>query len=175
MTLAKGKICFVIGGAKSGKSSFALGRASLHPGRKAYIATAQAFDEEMAERIRRHRQERTSEWETYEEPLEVPRLIEKIGPSYDSILLDCLTLWLSNVMLRNEDLVEEYVKGLLAVLGAERKSSLYLVSNEVGLGIVPDNALSRRYRDHAGSLNQRVAQAADEVFLVTAGLPLKIK
>jgi len=170
-----GRIFFVLGGAKSGKSRFALEKASLHPGRRAYIATAQAFDDEMAERIKKHRCERSSEWETFEEPVDVPALIGKIAGSYDTILIDCLTLWLSNLMLRNEETVEGYVDDLLSVLLEREKASFYLVSNEVGTGIVPTNALARRFRDCAGSLNQRAARAADEVYVVTAGIPLKIK
>jgi adenosylcobinamide kinase/adenosylcobinamide-phosphate guanylyltransferase len=175
MAESRGGIVFVIGGAKSGKSGFALEKASLHAGKKAYIATAQAFDEEMTERIRRHRKERSFGWETIEEPVEVPALIRRIAGSYDAILLDCLTLWLSNLVLGNEELVEGRINDLLTALSEKRRSHLYLVSNEVGMGIVPDNALSRRFRDYAGSLNQLVARAADEVYLVTAGIPVKIK
>ncbi|MCL5022660.1 MAG: bifunctional adenosylcobinamide kinase/adenosylcobinamide-phosphate guanylyltransferase [Nitrospirae bacterium] len=175
MVRERGANIVIIGGAKSGKSRYALDRASHHPGRKAYVATAQAFDEEMEERIRRHREERPPGWETFEEPLEVPALLKKISGSYDAVVLDCLTIWLSNLMLRDEDLVDRSSRDLLSLLGEQKRASLYLVSNEVGMGIVPDNALSRRFRDHAGSLNQRISHAADEVYLVTAGIPLKIK
>ncbi len=171
----RGANIVVIGGAKSGKSGFALEKASHYPGKKAYIATAQALDEEMAERIRRHRQERPSGWETFEEPVEVPALIRSISGSYEVILLDCLTLWLSNLILENEGSIEGRINELLAALSEKGRAHLYLVSNEVGMGIVPDNATSRRFRDYAGSLNQQLARAADEVYLVTAGIPMKIK
>ncbi len=175
MVKERGANIVVIGGAKSGKSGFALEKASLYPGKKAYIATAQALDEEMAERIRKHRQQRPSGWETFEEPVEVSALIRSIAGSYEVILLDCLTLWLSNLILGNEEPVEGRINELLATLSEKRKAHLYLVSNEVGMGIVPDNALSRRFRDYAGSLNQQLSRAADEVYLVTAGIPMKIK
>ena len=167
------RITFVIGGARSGKSGFALSCASAVPGRKAYIATAQALDDEMKERIRRHREERPGEWETHEEPLDIAALIKNIGGDYDVILIDCLTLWTSNLLLSGEDMERRFASlhSSLNACGA----ALFIVSNEVGSGIVPDTPLSRRFRDLAGSLNQKVAGIADDVYLVTAGIPLKIK
>ncbi|MBI5212097.1 MAG: bifunctional adenosylcobinamide kinase/adenosylcobinamide-phosphate guanylyltransferase [Nitrospirae bacterium] len=173
-------ITFIIGGARSGKSRFALEKASLHSGKKAYIATAQALDSEMKERIEKHKKERSvvdsthrEEWITIEEPLNIPALINNIHAKYDVILIDCLTLWLSNLMLADKDIgteIETFCSSLSTV-----HCSLFAVSNEVGMGIVPDNELSRRFRDMAGHLNQKVAGIANEVYSVTAGIPLKIK
>ena len=173
MTVERGKIIFVIGGAKSGKSGFALCSASNLPGKKAYIATAQPFDNEMEERIIRHKKERPDEWGLYEEPMNVSGLLANIHVSHDVLLLDCLTLWVSNLLLEEREIEAEI--GLFMKSLSSCSSTLYIVSNEVGCGIVPDNSLSRRFRDIAGSLNQKVAAAADEVYLVTAGIPIKIK
>lgn len=169
----QGMKVFVLGGARSGKSSFALAQASVRPGRKAYIATAQAFDDEMKVRIERHRMERPDDWDTFEEPLDLPGLLTKIKDSHEVILIDCLTLWLSNLMLADRDILKEtefLISALTAVGG-----SLFAVSNEVGFGIVPDNEMARKFRDLAGTLNQRVAAAADRVYLVVAGIPITIK
>lgn len=169
----QGMKVFVLGGARSGKSAFALAQASSLPGRKAYIATAQAFDDEMKVRIARHRQERPDGWDTFEEPLDLPGLLLKIKDSHDVILIDCLTLWLSNLMLADRDIpaaTESFISVMATVGG-----SLFAVSNEVGFGIVPENELARKFRDLAGTLNQRVAAAADQVYLVAAGIPIKIK
>jgi adenosylcobinamide kinase/adenosylcobinamide-phosphate guanylyltransferase len=180
-------ITFIIGGARSGKSRFALQLANnyipskegVHGGdaissmRKAYIATAQAMDDEMKERIVKHKEERSGEWATFEEPLNISTLIADINKSYDVILVDCLTLWLSNLLLNNKN-VEKEIELFISSLSIIN-SSLFAVSNEVGLGIVPDNALSRKFRDLSGYLNQAVAAVANEVYLVTAGIPLKIK
>ncbi len=181
-------ITFIIGGTRSGKSSFALNLAnnctsakegvrggdeiSLTP-KKAYIATAQALDDEMKERIEKHKSVRGNDWDTFEEPIKISGVIEKIGDNYSVITLDCLTLWLSNLihaMLNIEPEIESFLSSLVT-----RHSSLFIVSNEVGMGIVPDNELSRRFRDLSGYLNQKVAEIADEVYLVTAGIPIKIK
>lgn len=168
-----GKKVFVVGGARSGKSRFALAEASKVPGRKAFIATATASDDEMAERIKKHRLDRESEWETFEEPLGISPLITEISGAYDVIVVDCLTLWLTNLMFSARDTEEEF-RALLSCVSGSR-SSLFLVANEVGLGIVPDNPLARSFRDLAGFLNQRVAGAADEAYFMAAGIPLKIK
>ncbi len=168
-------ITFVLGGARSGKSRYALNLAENHSGSKAYIATATALDEEMRERIERHKQERSGEWITFEEPVNIPSLISNINRNYDVILLDCLTLWLSNILLSEKD-VEIEIKRLIDVLFTSRNaSSIFIVSNEVGTGIVPENALSRRFRDIAGFTNQKIAEIADEVYFVIAGIPLRIK
>lgn len=166
-------ITFIIGGARSGKSSFALSKASKLEGKKAYIATAQALDDDMKERIEKHKKERPEEWMTFEEPLNISALIKDFQDKYDVILLDCLTLWLSNLLFSNravEEDIEYFCSSLVTC-----HSSLFIVSNEVGMGIVPENELSRRFRDLSGYLNQKVAEIADEAYLVTAGIPIKIK
>lgn len=168
-------ITFIIGGARSGKSLFALQKASALPGSKAYIATAQALDDEMKERIEKHKKERTEEWMTFEEPLNISALIKDIQGKYDVILLDCLTLWLSNLMLNNFDTNKEIERLINALRLTPNAPHMFIVSNEVGMGIVPDNELSRRFRDLSGYLNQKVAEIADEAYLVTAGIPIKIK
>ncbi|HEB76747.1 MAG TPA: bifunctional adenosylcobinamide kinase/adenosylcobinamide-phosphate guanylyltransferase [Nitrospirae bacterium] len=173
------KLVFVTGGARSGKSSFALNEASSMPGPKAYIATAEPLDGEMAERIRRHREERGSGWDTLEEPVELAALLRSVKDRYSVLLVDCLTLWLSNIYIVDRAGVEREIEGLVRVLKELRGSpgcpSLYLVSNEVGMGIVPENRLARVFRDMAGRLNQEVAGVADEVYLVVSGIPLKVK
>ena len=145
-------------------------------GKRAYIATAQALDAEMAARIRHHRERRGASWDTYEEPLAIAELLVRLSGSYQLALLDCLTLWLSNVMARTngDDAVNSRSDELVAVV--ERfEGSCIVVSNEVGSGIVPDNPLARKFRDFAGVLNQKMAQAADDVYFMTAGIPMKIK
>ncbi len=176
------KIVFITGGARSGKSSFALKEASVIPGQKAYIATAEALDDEMKERIDRHKKERGREWDTYEEPLDIPAVMSDIKNRYSAIVLDCLTLWLSNV-LSGTGAAEDSIRGFTDELcrlkkgagGRGQGARFFIVSNEVGMGIVPDNETARRFRDLAGLLNQGVAGIADEVYLVTAGIPLRIK
>ncbi len=178
------KITFITGGARSGKSTFALKEASKAKGQKAYIATAEALDGEMKDRIEKHKLERSDEWATYEEQIKVSNVLMEIKNQYGAVLLDCLTLWLSNVLLRAEmgaqghqspeDSINEFIVCLNELAGAGG-CALYVVSNEVGMGIVPENKLARKFRDLAGTLNRKVAEIADEVYLVTAGIPLKIK
>jgi adenosylcobinamide kinase/adenosylcobinamide-phosphate guanylyltransferase len=171
----KQKMIFITGGARSGKSSFALNEASKLKGQKAYIATAEALDDEMKLRIEKHKRDRGSDWDAYEEPLNISALLSKIGNKYDAVVLDCLTLWLSNIMHKTES-PEEEIKGLTDALQSSEKSLvIYIVSNEIGMGIVPDNELAREFRDLAGFLNQEIAGLADEVYLVTSGIPIKIK
>lgn len=172
-----GKIVFVLGGARSGKSSYALRQATALPGRKVYVATAQAYDSEMSARIAMHRQERGPDWDTHEEPVRLGEAVQKVCADYDVIIIDCLTIWLSNLMCGTDGAGEEEKEMFLASLnGAKEKGpNLFVVSNEVGMGIVPENDLARRFRDMAGRLNQQVAQVADEVFLVVAGIPVRIK
>jgi len=174
----KGKVILILGGARSGKSSFALKTASerLSPegkGKKALIATLNPLDRETKERVRRHKKERDKGWKTFEEGLEIAPLIRELKKDYDLILVDCLTLWLSNLMLGNKDVEKETEK--LVRSFKRGGSDVILVSNEVGMGIVPESPLGRSFRDSAGKLNQMVAALADEVYLVTAGIPLKIK
>ena len=171
-------VTLVLGGARSGKTAFALQQAQNAGGARAsgdgliMIATAQAFDDEMRERIARHQDERDGRWRTVEAPMDLAAAIRRLGPG-DVAVVDCLTLWLTNVMLAERD-VEAAVRELVeAVVGCPAK--LWLVSNEVGWGLVPETALGRRFRDEAGRLHQRLAQAADSAVLIVAGLPLTLK
>ena len=167
------KITFITGGARSGKSSFALEQASGIAGKKAYIATAEALDEEMRMRIEDHRKQRGKEWDTFEEPLMIAEVIKKIGDQYDTLVLDCLTLWLSNIMHANLSIEAEIERLISSLLS--HQTSIFIVSNEVGMGIVPENEMARKFRDMTGMLNQKVAGAADEVYIIVAGIPLRIK
>ena len=161
----------VLGGARSGKSRHAQLWTEGTPGRLAYIATAQAFDAEMTDRIARHREDRGERWHTVEAPFDLSGAIEQAAVHHDAILVDCLTLWLSNwILAEKHPPVSELVE---AVIVCPRP--IALVANEVGLGIVPDNALARRFRDKAGRLNQAVAAAVEQVVLMVAGLPLEVK
>ena len=169
-----GKSVFILGGARSGKSDFALKKASAEPGEKAFVATAEALDGEMRARIEKHRKERGKQWITHEEPLRISGLIADIGDKYQVLLVDCLTLWLSNIMHAGYDVKNE-TKQLASVIGMGRVASLYIISNEVGLGLVPESPLGREYRDYLGILNQEVAKAATDVYFMAAGIPLKLK
>lgn len=169
----KKKIIFITGGARSGKSSFAIAEASKAKGKKAYIATAEALDDEMKERIERHRKQRGNEWDTYEVPLRISEVIKKTEKDYKVIVIDCLTLWLSNLLHSGKDRERE-IKSFCRSLSTIH-CSLYIVSNEVGMGIVPENEMARKFRDIAGVLNQKVAGIADEVYMAVAGIPVKIK
>lgn len=164
----------VLGGARSGKSRYAQERCeAIAGGRLAYVATAQAFDAEMTDRIARHQSERGSRWLTVEAPLDLAGAIAGTAAGADAILVDCLTLWLSNLMLAEADIPA--ARAALAGAVTACPVPVILVANEVGLGIVPGNALARRFRDEAGWLNQDMARLCREVVLVTAGLPLTLK
>ncbi|RWD28261.1 MAG: bifunctional adenosylcobinamide kinase/adenosylcobinamide-phosphate guanylyltransferase, partial [Mesorhizobium sp.] len=156
----------------SGKSAHAETLVTASPSPWAYIATAEAYDDEMRERIALHRARRGEGWATVDAPLDLAAAIEAL-PDHEPVLIDCLTLWLTNHMLAERDLDAE-CRRLVDVLSRPR-GPWFVVSNEVGLGIVPDNALARRFRDAAGRLNQQVAAVADTVLLMVAGLPLKVK
>jgi adenosylcobinamide kinase/adenosylcobinamide-phosphate guanylyltransferase len=165
-------IILITGGARSGKSTRAESRARAYAGQPVYIATAEALDCEMSERIARHRARRGQDWLEREVPLElVTALTETDGAG--ARLVDCLTLWLSNLLHAERDWTTEARK-LADALGRQM-SPIVLVTNEVGLGIVPDNALARQFRDAAGILNQMIARVADEVEFVVAGLPMRVK
>lgn len=164
-------LSFVTGGARSGKSGFAERLARLGAAPRTYIATAQAWDDEMRDRIARHRDDRGTDWHTVEAPLDLAGALAAVASG--TVLVDCATLWLSNRMLAGHDL-EAATKDLLAALAAT-PVPVVLVSNEVGWGIVPDNALARRFRDAQGRLNQAVAARADSVLFMVAGLPMKVK
>jgi adenosylcobinamide kinase / adenosylcobinamide-phosphate guanylyltransferase len=166
------RVTLVLGGARSGKSRYAEGLIEALPSPWIYVATAEAHDAEMTERIATHRSRRGSGWQTIEAPHDLALRLAA-APAGASVLVDCLTLWLSNRMLAEAD-VETEADDLEAVLN-RRAGATVLVSNEVGFGIVPDNALARRFRDLQGRLNQRVAACADRVILMVAGLPLTVK
>lgn len=170
------RIVLILGGARSGKSSFALKDAGGKEGKKAFIATAEAKDNEMAERIKTHRKERGKKWETIEEPIMVSDIILSLPDDFKVMVIDCLTLWLSNIIERGLP-IEQEIKGLESALKERsvKTDNIYLISNEVGLGIVPDNVLARIYRDASGRLNQKMAEIATEVYLMVAGIPLLIK
>ncbi len=163
----------ILGGARSGKSALAQREAeAVARGSLVMIATAQALDTEMAERIARHRAERGPKWRTVEAPIDLAPALAALKAD-DSAVVDCLTLWVSNLLMR-EIAVSEKADDLIAVLKA-CPARLWLVSNETGMGIVPDNALARRFRDEAGRLHQRLAAEAARVVMVVAGLPLTLK
>ncbi len=167
------RIRFVLGGARSGKSAYAESLA-LKSGRDlVYIATAEIFDEEMEARIDLHRQRRGPEWKLVEAPVDLPQAIRASDGENTVILVDCLSVWTTNLLIHDQDIAQSR-DSLLETL-RDCHGSLVLVASETGLGIVPDNALSRRFRDANGLLNQAVAATADEVFFMTAGLALRIK
>lgn len=166
-------VTLVLGGARSGKSRFAEQLLDQHPGARVYLATAEILDEEMAERVRLHRARRDADCRTREEPLALAEAIVAETAKGAAVLVDCLTLWLGNLLGRTRD-VEAESNALLAAVG-QFGGPVIFVASEVGLGIVPDNALARAFRDHAGRLHQRLAAKAESVFLVAAGLPLKLK
>ncbi|MBS1050995.1 bifunctional adenosylcobinamide kinase/adenosylcobinamide-phosphate guanylyltransferase [Gluconobacter japonicus] len=166
------QISLVLGGARSGKSGVAEALVTSQPAPWIYLATGRAYDEEMHTRIALHRVSRGAlGWQTIEEPYDIAKVIRNAGP--EPVLVDCLTLWLTNLILDGRD-VSAATEDLLSAL-SERAHQTVLVSNEVGLGIVPENALARRFRDEAGLLHQRIAAIADEVLFVAAGLSLKLK
>jgi adenosylcobinamide kinase/adenosylcobinamide-phosphate guanylyltransferase len=169
------QLILVGGGVRSGKSTFALARARSLGTRRAFIATAQAFDDEMRERITRHQDERGSEFRTIEEPIEVAQAVARLADT-DVIVIDCLTLWLSNLLLRElptADILAR-VDALVAEL-ARRRFHAIVVTNEVGMGVVPESALGRAFRDLAGTTHQRFARQADEIDVAILGTVLRLK
>lgn len=165
------RVTLVLGGARSGKSALAEGVVRAAGPSPVYIATAEAWDDEMRARIAEHRAQRDGQgWRTVEAPLDLPGALAGAGDA--PVLVDCLTLWLTNLMLGEHD-IPAAAAALLAAL--DRPGPTVLVANEVGLGIVPDNALARRFRDAAGRLNQQVAARADTVVFTAAGLPMVLK
>jgi adenosylcobinamide kinase/adenosylcobinamide-phosphate guanylyltransferase len=173
------EITFVIGGCRSGKSRYALDRAGkLSENNKFFIATCMPQDEEMRQRVSRHQKDRGKNWITLEVPIDLPEAVLENSSQADVILVDCLTLWISNLLAKtqkiSEDEVIESVDNLTRALQTV-KCPVILVSNEVGTGIVPENALARQFRDIMGMANQRVAACADGVIWMAAGIPVKIK
>ncbi|OGT99978.1 MAG: bifunctional adenosylcobinamide kinase/adenosylcobinamide-phosphate guanylyltransferase [Geobacteraceae bacterium GWB2_52_12] len=172
---------FITGGARSGKSSFAEKKALEFGAPLGYLATAETLDDEMDERVRRHRERRGDEWSTIEEPVQLAEALARCDGQYQAILVDCVTLWLSNLLFKYEDAaenIEERIQEELQTLNSTLQgmaTPVILVSNEVGMGIVPENGLARRFRDLAGTANQVLAGVADEVYAVISGIPLKLK
>jgi adenosylcobinamide kinase/adenosylcobinamide-phosphate guanylyltransferase len=167
---AAARVTLVLGGVRSGKSSYALALAERMAGPRVFVATATVTDEEMAAKIARHQMERSGEWRTVEEPLELGRVVRDLGASSGVIVIDCLTIFAAHAMSGHEAEVSE----LLVALG-ETACAVVLVSNEVGSGVVPAYESGRKYRDLLGEMNQRVARVADDVVLMVAGLPLALK
>jgi len=166
------RLILVTGGARAGKSAFAQRRAQALGGSGvSFIATAEVLDEEMQSRILRHQRERPQDWETLEEPLTVPTALQTAR--HPVVVLDCLTLWVSNLMMAEKEVLPQ-IENLLAIC-AETDKTLLVVTNEVGMGIVPDNVLARQYRDLLGAANRRIAEQAEAVYLLVSGIPVKIK
>ncbi|NDJ60856.1 MAG: bifunctional adenosylcobinamide kinase/adenosylcobinamide-phosphate guanylyltransferase [Chloroflexi bacterium] len=177
------RLIFLLGGARSGKSAYAEQWARDHGREVLFVATAQASDDEMAARIAHHRATRPDHWATLEVPLRVGEAILNYGGGYDTLLLDCITLLAANALLtlpedctqeQSDAVILDEIEGLLRAYAASDATWL-IVSNEVGMGIVPMSALGRFYRDSLGRANQRLARAADEVLLLVAGLPWRLK
>jgi adenosylcobinamide kinase / adenosylcobinamide-phosphate guanylyltransferase len=173
--VSEGSVVLIGGGARSGKSRFALARAGTLGGERVFVATAQAFDDEMARRIALHRTERSASFRTIEEPLDLVRALRALDGGA-VVVVDCLTLWLSNLLVRGDD--EAAVLRAVGALRDElamRRRHVIIVSNEVGMGIVPDSALARTFRDVVGIAHQELAAIADEVHVAILGTVLRVK
>ena len=170
------EILLVTGGCRSGKSRFALEYANKHFQRKIFLATAEALDDEMKERIKVHKEGRGPGWTTVEEPVHLVKALAALNAYYDVVLIDCLTLWINNLLLlrKNDKEIMIEVDGLIESM-QKIPQSLIIVTNEVGYGIVPENKIARQFRDIAGRVNQRVAEGADVVTVTIAGLPLVLR
>ncbi len=172
---AAGRIVFVVGGARSGKTRFALDLGMRHPAPRLYIATAEARDHEMRERIDNHKKERQGNWDAAEEVKDIASSVKGAG-KYSVLIIDCITIWMSNLMeagLTDEGILAE--AGCLISACRDGTATAILISNEVGMGIVPENPLARRFRDLSGKVNQRLATASDEAHLIAAGLAFRMK
>jgi adenosylcobinamide kinase/adenosylcobinamide-phosphate guanylyltransferase len=163
----------ILGGARSGKSRFAEQLVIDSGLERHYIATGRAWDEEMRARIDQHKADRGDLWTTHEEPLDLVGQLAAIDGEGRAVLVDCLTLWVTNLMMDERDMAAEFAA--LAAYLPKAKARLVIVSNEVGLGIVPENRMAREFRDHAGRLHQMIAAIAADVYFIAAGLPLKMK
>lgn len=171
------RLTFITGPSRSGKTALALKLALRYPEPRGYLATAQALDEEMALRIRRHQQERGGNFETLEEPLGLIRTLRSLDRSYRVLIIDCLTLWLSNLMARwgeDEGSLRSEAREAVEYFKSFSVPTV-IISNEVGWGIVPENPLARKFRDLSGNLNQELAAVADQVILTVAGIPIFLK
>lgn len=164
----------VLGGARSGKTALAERLATKKSSAPAYLATAEALDDEMMERVAAHQKSREGRFATIEEPLELPQALFAAAQSHDVILVDCLTLWITNLLSMERDVADE-IDTLVEVLDGITTAQVILVSNEVGLGIVPDNALARTFRDLTGAAHQELAGICEHVYFVVAGLPMVVK
>ncbi len=171
--MGNSKIILVLGGARSGKSAFAEKLVDESGLAKCYLATGQVFDAEMKRRVGTHQSRRGSEWQLCEEPVEIGAVLSDVCNVKKAVLVDCLTLWVTNLMMAEKDLLSECDR--LAEQLATLSGTVVFVSNEVGQGIVPDNAMARAFRDYAGLLHQKIAAISDDVYFVTAGLPQKLK
>lgn len=170
------KFILITGGARSGKSTRAVELARQLPGKTAFIATAEALDEEMAERIRKHKKSRPENWGLFEESRDIRRILPEVKRGYDAALIDCMGLLVSNLMsdgMKDSDIEEEIGALIREIKNSGMKT--IMVSNEAGMGIVPENAAARRFRDLLGSVNRKAAEAADEVIFMVSGLPLLLK
>ncbi|MBN2107005.1 MAG: bifunctional adenosylcobinamide kinase/adenosylcobinamide-phosphate guanylyltransferase [Deltaproteobacteria bacterium] len=168
---------FITGGVKSGKSAYALKLGQELGVKHAFIATATAGDDEMARKIAMHKAERAGRWQTFEEPCDIATALRKAALDHDMVLIDCMTLWVSNLLtLQNfgDDEIEAVFSGFMEALH-NAACSIIIVTNEVGLGILPADRLSRRYQNLLGALNRRIAGAADSVYVMVSGIPVKIK
>jgi adenosylcobinamide kinase/adenosylcobinamide-phosphate guanylyltransferase len=170
-------VILVTGGARSGKSRFAERLAEGHDPLRGYLATGQAGDAEMAERIARHRARRGSDWQTVEEPLELADAVLANDGRFGVLLIDCITLWLSNLLFMGEGGAAGALERVAAFteIFPTLRTPLIMVTNEVGMGIVPEHPLARSFRDLAGEANELIAARADEVYVTISGLPLKLK
>jgi adenosylcobinamide kinase / adenosylcobinamide-phosphate guanylyltransferase len=171
-------LILVTGGSRSGKSGHALALAERFPGERVFLATAQAFDDEMTERIRKHREDRPASWRLVEEPLRVPEALAAAGAGGGAVVLDCITLWVSNLLLAGGSFGEAEASahaGELIRAARACTAAVIVVTNEVGSGVVPDTPLGRVFRDCAGRMNQLIARESDEVHLLVSGIAVRIK
>ncbi len=173
MAPPSGALCVVGGGVRSGKSRFALHLARQRGPKRAFIATAQAFDDEMRTRIARHQRERADEFDTVEEPFDLAAAVAGCA-DHDVIVVDCLTLWLSNLLLRGDD-TQTTLDQLDTVATTHRRADLIIVTNEVGMGVVPESQLGRAFRDLTGLAHQRLSNRADELYLAALGTILRLR
>jgi len=170
------KKILITGGCRSGKSRFALDYADQYFSKKLYLATCEVLDEEMAERVENHKKIRGPEWQTVEEPIEIADKIRQYGDKVEVILLDCMTLWLSNLLMKGriDSTVMNEIDTLIESI-IHSQTSLIIVSNEVGMGIVPADPLSRRFRDLSGMANQKIAEVVDTAIFMVSGIPIFLK
>ncbi|MEW9077924.1 bifunctional adenosylcobinamide kinase/adenosylcobinamide-phosphate guanylyltransferase [Terrisporobacter glycolicus] len=182
-------IILVTGGARSGKSSFAESLCIKQNNKTAYIATSVAFDDEMKNRVKKHQESRPKDWKTYEIYKDIYSIVEELDKNHDTVIMDCVTLMVNNLMFTHgievdeassEELneLENYIREQInKLLEAVKKANLYfvIVTNEIGMGIVPENKLSRIYGDFVGRVNQLIANYSDEVYFVVSGIPMKVK